>query len=187
MRTLLVAATANIGTAIKEGSREESSAVPRANPVALEVPITVTGARTGEKTGARDLFSEETTTAVVFHDGPVLRLAAGVAPGQLLFVTNKKSNREMVCQVVHKPNEQAAHGFVEVDFTEAVEDFWGVVFPAEAPVRRQPKVAKVVKAAVAAEVRKEPEASATDEPSPEEVEKLKADLEQLREGVMARW
>ncbi len=55
------------------------------NAVACEVQVTATGARPAEKGGQRELFTEETTTALVFENGGVLRFCAAVVPGQLLF------------------------------------------------------------------------------------------------------
>src|SRR5260370_24408359 len=69
-------------------------------PVALEVPVTVNGARAVEGSAKREPFSESTKTVLVFGTGAVIRLASSVAPGQLLFLTNEKTKKEVVCQVV---------------------------------------------------------------------------------------
>src|SRR5690349_11959586 len=98
-------------------------------PVAMEIPVTVNGARTvagGEK---REPFSEATQTVLVFGSGAVIRLAAAVGPGQLLFVTNEKSKQEVVCQVVKTKQNGNAVGYVELKFTEATTDFWGIRTP----------------------------------------------------------
>src|SRR6266850_5779919 len=68
-------------------------------PVALEVPVTINGARTVEGSDKREPFSETTKTVLVFGNGAVIRLSSSVAPGQLLFLTNEKTKREVVCQV----------------------------------------------------------------------------------------
>ena len=39
------------------------------NAVAVEVQVVATGTRLSEKSGQRDLFTEETTTALVFENG----------------------------------------------------------------------------------------------------------------------
>ena len=101
----------------------------RPQPVAMEIPVTVNGARTvagGEK---REPFSEATQTVLVFGSGAVIRLAAAVGPGQLLFVTNEKSKQEVVCQVVKTKQNGNAAGYVELKFTEATTDFWGIRAP----------------------------------------------------------
>ena len=68
---------------------------------------------------------------LVFRDGAVIRLgrAAPVAVGQLLFLTNKKSNHEVVCQVLKKKSFKANSSYVELVFTEERTDYWGVAFP----------------------------------------------------------
>ena len=77
---------------------EETSARPQ--PVALEVPVSVNGARGVEGSEKREPFSETTKTVLIFANGAVIRLASSVSPGQLLFLTNENTKREVVCQVV---------------------------------------------------------------------------------------
>ncbi|HXT24667.1 MAG TPA: TonB family protein [Candidatus Eisenbacteria bacterium] len=98
-------------------------------PVAMEIPVTVNGARTVEGSEKREPFSEPTTTVLVFGSGAVIRLAAAVGPGQLLFVTNEKSKQEVVCQVVKAKQNGSGGGYVELKFTEATVDFWGMRVP----------------------------------------------------------
>jgi TonB family protein len=101
----------------------------RPQPVALEVSVTVNGARTVEGSEKREPFSETTKTVLVFSHGAVIRLASTVAPGQLLFVTNEKTKKEVVCQVVKSKNYRNVSGYVELEFTEPVVGFWGMRFP----------------------------------------------------------
>ncbi len=84
-----------------------------------------------EGTDKREPFSESTKTVLVFANGAVIRLAAGVTPGQLLFVTNEKSKKEVVCQVVKSKNYRTVTGYVELEFTEPAAGFWGIRIPAE--------------------------------------------------------
>ena len=117
-----------------ERSSEIPSAVQAAGsekPVALEVPVTVNGARAAEGSEKREPFSETTTTVLVLAGGAVIRLSASVAPGQLLFLTNDKTRKEVVCQVVKSKNYGSASGYVELEFTEPVVGFWGMRFPGE--------------------------------------------------------
>jgi len=79
---------------------EDTSTGSKPQPVALEVPVTVNGARTVEGSDKREPFSETTKTVLVFGNGAVIRLGSPVAPGQLLFLTNEKTKKEVVCQVV---------------------------------------------------------------------------------------
>src|ERR1700756_3330932 len=117
-------------------------------PVALEVPVTVNGARAVEGSEKREPFSETTTTVLVLAGGAVIRLSASVAPGQLLFLTNDKTRKEVVCQVVKSKNYGSASGYVELEFTEPVLGFWGMRFPGErhtaqnAPLSASPSAAR---------------------------------------------
>ena len=110
-------------------------------PVALEVAVSVNGARTVEGSDKREPFSEATKTVLVFGNGAVIRLSSSVAAGQLLFLTNEKTKKEVVCQVVKSKNYRNVSGYVELEFTEPVAGFWGLRFPGDrigsqpAPVR----------------------------------------------------
>jgi TonB family protein len=119
---------ANTASPLTGSEKLEGTPTTRPNPVALESPVTVTGARPSSE-GTRDLFTEETKTILVFVDGAVIQLAATVSVGQLLFLTNKKSNEAVVCQILHKRVFRPTVCYVEVQFTEQKRDFWGVVFP----------------------------------------------------------
>jgi len=107
-------------------------ASPRPQPVALEVAVTVNGARTVAGSDKREPFSEATKTVLIFGNGAVVRLVSTVAPGQLLFLTNEKTKKEVVCQVIKSKNYSNASGYVELEFTEPVAGFWGMRFPAAA-------------------------------------------------------
>ena len=116
---------------------------PKAQPVALEVSVTVNGARTVDGSDKREPFSETTRTVLVFGNGAVIRLNSSVAPGQLLFLTNDKTKKEVVCQVVKSKNYRSVSGYVELEFTEPAVGFWGMRFPTDriAPVATQPSAA----------------------------------------------
>lgn len=118
----------------------------RLQPVALEVPVTVNGARTVEGSDKREPFSESSQTVLVFGHGAVLRLSAALAPGQLVFLTNEKTKKEVVCQVVKFKTDANAVGYVELRFTEPSPGFWGMRFPNDtvlppAPVQKPPSAA----------------------------------------------
>ncbi|MDP9339184.1 MAG: TonB family protein [Acidobacteriota bacterium] len=102
----------------------------RPQPVALEVAVTVNGARTVAGSDKREPFSESTKTVLIFGNGAVVRLISTVAPGQLLFLSNEKTKKEVVCQVVKSKNYHNVSGYVELEFTEPVAGFWGMRFPA---------------------------------------------------------
>jgi protein TonB len=110
---------------------EDTATGSRPQPVALEVPVTVNGARTVEGTDKREPFSETTKTVLVFGNGAVIRLGSPVSAGQLLFLTNEKTKKEVVCQVVKSKNYKSVSGYVELEFTESVVGFWGMRFPSD--------------------------------------------------------
>jgi TonB family protein len=131
-------ATSTPAVAANSASKNPQDAVGRAQPVPLEVPVSVNGARTVEGTDKREPFSESTKTVLVFANGAVIRLASSVAPGQLLFVTNEKSKKEVVCQVVKSKNYRTVTGYVELEFTEPAAGFWGVRIPEQAAATPKP-------------------------------------------------
>src|SRR5437879_7726602 len=100
-------------------------------PVALEVPITINGARAVEGSDKREPFSENTKTVLIFGNGAVIRLSSSLASGQLLFLTNEKTKKEVVCQVVKSKNYRNVSGYVELEFTESVVGFWCMRFPGD--------------------------------------------------------
>src|SRR5438094_9278584 len=131
----------------RSGSAGPSSAESpvKAQPVALEIPILVNGARTAEGSDKREPFSESTKTVMVFGSGAVIRLTSAMAPGQLLFLTNERTKKEVVCQVVKSKNYRSASGYVELEFTERAVGFWGMRFPGDrispAPQHARPALA----------------------------------------------
>ncbi|HVS88516.1 MAG TPA: TonB family protein [Candidatus Acidoferrum sp.] len=126
----VIAATPGTVTANPRATSTLPDASPsRPQPVALEVSVTVNGARTVGGSEKREPFSETTKTVLVFSHGAVIRLASTVAPGQLLFVTNEKTKKEVVCQVVKSKSYRSVSGYVELEFTEPVVGFWGMRFP----------------------------------------------------------
>jgi len=116
---------------VQTGGTRNVPSAPVTQPVALEVPVTVNGARTVEGSDKREPFSETTKTVLIFAHGAVIRLASSVAPGQLLFLTNENSKKEVVCQVVKSKNYRNVSGYVELEFTESAANFWGMRFPGE--------------------------------------------------------
>jgi protein TonB len=110
---------------------EDTATASRPQPVALEVPVTVNGARTVAGSDKREPFSESTKTVLVLGNGAVIRLSSSVSAGQLLFLTNEKTKKEVVCQVIKSKNYKSVSGYVELEFTESVVGFWGMRFPSD--------------------------------------------------------
>ena len=137
-----VARSAENGTLLQMPATQRPAAEVggRVQPVALEIPVSLNGARTVDGSDKREPFSENTKTVLIFGNGAVIRLTSSVAPGQLLFLTNEKTKREVVCQVVKSKNYRNVSGYVELEFTEPAIGFWGVRFPSDriGPVREVP-------------------------------------------------
>jgi Gram-negative bacterial TonB protein C-terminal len=166
-------------------SGENAPNKPRMNAVACEVQVIATGARPSEKDGQRELFTEETSTALVFENGGVLKLSSAVIVGQLLFLTHKETKREVVAQVTRKRDFRPTICYVEVEFSELSPGFWGIEFPktpAMAPANAQQKEADHSARAEEDFIGGEP-IEPTPAPSAEEVSALKDEVEVLREQL----
>ena len=164
----------------KQGAGANGSATPktrRPTPIPLELPVSVTGARPATKNDKRELFTEETTTVLLFNDGAVIQLSAAIVVGQLLFLTDKRSKREVVCQVVHKRSHRPTSCYVELEFTEPANDFWGVSFPESAESAVQPPTAEAVEAE---ETTEDDRSEPLEAPKSEDVAQLKDEVEALR-------
>jgi len=159
----------------------ETHAVIKSQPVALEVPVVATGARPGDQSQKRELFTEATETVLVFENGAVIRLSAAVTAGQLLFLTNKNSGKEIVTQVLRKRSFKPTACYVELEFTEAAHGFWGVQFPA-ADSAAKPDLPKGSVAAELAEAELAEEEPGAHAPPPDaaEVAKLRQEVEALK-------
>ncbi|MGB2622018.1 MAG: TonB family protein [Candidatus Acidiferrum sp.] len=143
--------------------------------------MSATGARPGGNSGKRELFSEATTTALVFRNGGVIRLSVAVEPGQLLFLTNQQTQREVVTQVTRRRDNPATGYYVELEFTEPAPDFWGIELPessALAPANSQQRAAaELLKSS---ESNSEVSAPRAPAPSANEIQGLMNEVEALR-------
>jgi TonB family protein len=176
------AAEINGGSTESRGADETTTALTsvRGNPVPAEIPVNATGTRPGSDPEKRELFSEETETVLVFPDGAVIRLSAAVATGQLIFLTNKTKNIEVICQVVGKRINRPTSCYVELQFTETMGDFWGVEFPANSSVQA---VTAEVESISTAEVTEDGAEVHAPPPSQAEVEVLREQVEVLRKQL----
>jgi len=152
----------------------------KTQPVALEVSVTVNGVRSVEGGNKREPFSETSKTVLVFSNGAVIRLSATLSPGQLLFLTNEKTKKEVVCQVVKSKNYRNVSGYIELEFTEPVVGFWGMRFPNDrigpAPAVPSPAttVSRVAPPAIPPSAIVPPAPSAIVAPTPSPVETVPA-------------
>jgi TonB family protein len=102
----------------------KSGQSPRSNPVCLEVSVIIRSLPS-EVGGSTQPFREECRTVIVFDNGAVIRSTSNLSVGQSVIVSNSKG-REVVCRVAGGRNLPSVKGYVEVEFIEAVNDFWGI-------------------------------------------------------------
>jgi protein TonB len=149
--------------------------------VAHEVRLKVSGMPPASAAGERQLFTEETTSLLVFETGGVIRLSAAVVPGQLLLLSNQDSLREAIVQVKRKRVDRPTSCFVELEFTEPSPRFWGTEFSAATALL--PKNSRDVEAAaliVSAENTADDPGEAPAPPTAEEIQALKREVEASR-------
>jgi periplasmic protein TonB len=98
----------------------------RSNPVCLELTVAVRSlpGEKGDSSSAKPV-REEGRTVIVFDGGAVLRLPSSIPPGQSVIVSNPQG-RDVVCRVVNPRGLPNIKGYIEVEFAEAVNDFWGI-------------------------------------------------------------
>ena len=167
-----------------EASPSSTKPNTKTNMVAHEVRVKVTGAHPGKKPGERELFSEETCSVLVFENGGVIQLSSAVAPGQLLFLANMESKREVVAQVIRKRAHKPTTCYVELEFAEPAPGFWGMEFSAASALL--PKDAKDAEAAalvISAEATDDEPGEPPAAPAAAEVQALRREVEALREQL----
>jgi len=106
----------------------------RSQRVILSLPVTV---RTED--GPKDIsFEEETHTLVVNLHGALIVLAAKVAKGQRLRLTNRATQLEQVCRVASLGPVSGGKAQIGVEFLTPSPDFWRISFPPEDWVMPEP-------------------------------------------------
>lgn len=169
---------------IDESAVEVKTApLPKVNAVAHEARVKITGARPANAGGERELFTESTTTVLVFEKGGVILLTAAVAPGQLLFLTNEETKREVVAQVTRKRAHRPTDCYVELEFTEPAPKFWGMEFSAATALLPKDKKQEEAAALVASAETTADELGQPPSASSEEVLALKKEVDALRKQL----
>lgn len=156
-------------------------------PLDLELPVVAMGARPGDTSEKRELFTESTETVLVFENGCVIQLSAAVAIGQLVFLTNKETGREIVTQVLRKRSHRPTSCYVELEFTEPAPGFWGQEFPEiETPLKMDVSEGSDVATVAESEVTEEDTNQVVAPPEAAEVERLRKEVEALRAQLRAQ-
>jgi protein TonB len=107
-----------------QNSENKPGQSPRSNPVCLEVGVTIRSLPS-EANGLAQPIREEGRTVIVFDNGAVLRSSNQMPIGQTVILSNS-NGRDVVCRVVGGRNLPSVKGYVEVEFLEPVNDFWGI-------------------------------------------------------------
>jgi TonB family protein len=110
--------------AASQNSENKAGQSPRSNPVCLEVGVTIRSLP-NEANGQTQPIREDGRTVIVFDNGAVLRSANQMPIGQTVILSNP-NGRDVVCRVVGGRNLPSVKGYVEVEFLEPVNDFWGI-------------------------------------------------------------
>jgi len=92
--------------------------------VLLSIPIEVTG----QNADGND-FKEDTRTLVVNAHGALIALAAAVAAGQNINLTNRTTRDSRECRIVYLGNANAGKMQMGIEFVEPSATFWRVDFP----------------------------------------------------------
>lgn len=96
----------------------------RSMRVLLSVPILVNGKNTKNED-----FNEATRTLVVNAHGALISLAAPVAAGQKITVSNKATQKSIECKIVYLGASQAGKVQMGIEFEKACSSFWQIDFP----------------------------------------------------------
>jgi TonB family protein len=107
-----------------------------------------------------------------------------VAPGDLLFLTNVQSKREVVAQVRRKRTYKPTSCYVELEFAEPAPRFWGIEFSAAAALLpKDPKEVEAAALLISAEATADEPGESPPAPPVEEIQAFKRELEALREQL----
>jgi hypothetical protein len=96
----------------------------RSMRVLLSIPIEVNG----QNIDGQD-FKEDTRTLVVNAHGALIALAAAVAAGQNVSLTNRTTRDSRDCRIVYLGNANAGKMQMGIEFLEPSSSFWSVDFP----------------------------------------------------------
>jgi len=163
-----------------ESPQPEPKPLLKPNMIAHEVRLTAAFPPVDPNAIDRTLFKEETTSILVCDSGGIIHLSAAVVPGQLLFLTNIESRREVVAQVKRKRTFRPTLCYVEIEFVEAAPRFWGMDFSAaSALLPKNAKDAEAAAAVMAAEATADQPGELPASPYEEEIRAFKREVRAL--------
>lgn len=106
----------------------------RSQRVKIEIPLVVQ-----TQADSRGPASEKTHTMVVNAHGALIALAMKVSIGQLLTITNAKTDEELDCHVAYIGPAQTEKPQVGIEFEKPAPRFWHIGFPPEDWTRHSPE------------------------------------------------
>ena len=103
---------------------------------------------------------------IVFPQGGVLRMSTPVTAGQMMVVTNLKSAHDAICRVVKVRAYAQSQSYVEIEFTNRQQGYWGVKFQGDTdePAKTILPPAPVISTTVAMESESAPSVTAAAPP-----------------------
>ncbi len=107
----------------------------RSQRVILTMAVTVRNEGSSPKETS---FVEETHTLIVNLHGALILLAAKVAKGQKLRLSNRATKEEQLCRVASISPGSEGKAQVGVEFLKPSPDFWRITFPPEDWVLPEP-------------------------------------------------
>lgn len=116
-----------------------------AQATALEIPVTIQGAKPVDGTERRELFTETTKTTLVFENGAVVNLTSRVSLGQCVFLRNDQSGREILCKVLEW-RQVGQSGYTDLEFTAPDSGFWEVHAEQNSAAVQRPEAHKAIEA-----------------------------------------
>jgi TonB family protein len=175
VRMIVSAKISSAAEAVAGGRPDEGVLLVQADvDVVVQGASHVSGAADGGARRVSQPFVEQTSTAIVFAHGAVVRLAEIVTPGQILILRHGDSHEEAACRVVNVKASGTADSFVEMEFLQPAPAFWGAALespngskPLRAPAPRPRPVSEVHKAPATLKKVPPPSAALPNPPPPE--------------------
>ena len=106
--------------------------VRRGDAIGAEVPVTVHASRSTQSLGQNlPPVHEDTRTVIVLPQGAVVRLTAGLTPGETVVLTNRATGADVLCRVSSVKSQPGVQHYVDLEFSQRAPGFWGDASPAQ--------------------------------------------------------
>jgi len=106
--------------------------VRRGDAIGAEIPVTVHASRSTQSLGQNlPPVHEDTRTVIVLPQGAVVRLTAGLTPGETVVLTNRATGADVLCRVSSVKSQPGVQHYVDLEFSQRAPGFWGDASPAQ--------------------------------------------------------